>query len=237
MKTKVLTTGILGILLVFSLIFTACPTEADDDDEGETTTPVNITLESGQTGLTLISAVQGNSSGVITVTLGGTITPAGDFVANFSPGGGGKVTGNYAYVNLDLGDAIDWAAIASNVVAVRQENEALRYYTKASEATDAAANLLGEEPTKPVFKDGGTGSGEPNIYIPAKPAKPLKWKAMDPGADKDDWRFIVSSTASPKTITVDITTWGTVNATASAPASGVPVATIIIDYSALTINP
>jgi hypothetical protein len=228
MKTKRLPMGILGTLLVFSLIVTACPTESDNntivEDDVETFADVSgdFPLIAGQAGLTLVSAQKSNKTGIITITMGGTINKPSDFETLFSPGQPERPAGNYAYVSFSLASVI--MPNAAKVIAIRQENDALRYYT-------GSASLLTELPTAPAF-----GNVEPNIYVPAQ-GTPLKWKANDVGAftlsDAANCQFIVSSTASPKTVKIDITTWSA--NTTGATKTG-DVATVILDYSALTIN-
>jgi hypothetical protein len=120
--------------------------------------------------------------------------------------------------------------VADEVIAIRQDNDALRYYAN----TDTAAgNLLATEPSAPIF-----AGAEPNIYVPDAPAMPLKWKA-NASNDFDEnaagnCPFIVSSAASPKVITIDLTTWSA--NTFGATKTG-DVATVIVNYDGLTITP
>jgi hypothetical protein len=240
MKTNILTTGILGMMLVFGLIFTACPTEADDDDDdtngnettkepAETFTDVAgaFPLAEGQTGLTLVSAQKSDKTGIITIKLGGSIGQPTDFEDNFSPGGAGKPEGSYAYVSFSLVSLLE--PINDKVIAIRQENDALRYYANSD---PEAGNLLAEPPEKPVF-----GGEEPNIYVPASPDMPVKWKANAAGTFDEDTAansmFIVSDAASPRIITIGITTWSANEDNATKTGD---VATIILDYSALEIT-
>jgi hypothetical protein len=254
MKAKTLRLGILGIVLVFSLIFTACPTNGGGDEEDvateedkapeedvtpeedktpeeDTETFVNVaadfSLSAGQAGLTLISAQKSSKTGIVTINLGGTISSPSDFVTLFSPGGAEKVAGNYAYVSFSLASVL--MPVKDQVIAIRQENDAFRYY---SNSDPGSGNLLAEQPAKPVF-----GGAEPNIYIPASPAVPLKWKANAANAftqnDAENCQFIVSSVASPKTITLGISTW---SANEDSAVKTGDVALIIVDYTALTIN-
>ncbi|MDR1210755.1 MAG: hypothetical protein LBK40_00840, partial [Spirochaetaceae bacterium] len=123
MKKKTLMMGILGILLVFSLTFTACSSGGDDSNTSNVS--ADFTPTALQSGLTL-SAQKNNDTGVITVTLRGTISQPGDFEAQFSPGGPDKPAGNYAYVNFSLASVI--MPVADEVIAIRQDNDALRYY-------------------------------------------------------------------------------------------------------------
>jgi hypothetical protein len=236
MKTRIVTSGILGITLVFSLLFTACPTDPDDNKAGkedvvkedpETFIDVSgdFPLAAGQTGLNLVSARKSNKTGEITITLGGAITQAADFVALFSPGGSQIPTGNYTYVSFSLVSVL--ASISDQVIAIRQENDALRYYT-----TPGSPSLLQTEPMAPIF-----AGVEPNIYVPESPAMPLKWKAnaanVFDGDAAAEMQFIVSSTASPKTIRIDITTWSA-NQVGAGKTGDVP--TIIVDYTGLNIR-
>jgi hypothetical protein len=142
--------------------FTACST-GGDDDSNTSNVSADFTPSTLQTGL-ILSAQKNNSSGVITVTLRGTISQPADFEAQFSPGGPEKPAGNYAYVNFSLASVI--MPVAAEVIAIRQANDALRYYAN----TDTGAgNLLAAEPAAPVF-----AGAEPNIYVPAAPAMSLK---------------------------------------------------------------
>ncbi|MDR2177000.1 MAG: hypothetical protein LBP20_03030 [Treponema sp.] len=237
MKTKILTTGILGILLVFSLILTACPTEADDDPpttpsvtppaETFTNVTANFPLADGLDDLTIV-AWKSDKTGVIAITLSGSVSQEDNsgFNNTFGTGSPNKLVGNYASVSVSLASLLE--PVSDQVIAIRQENDALRYYQGLTDG----GGLLGSAPPTPVFE-----GALPNIYIPEQgQGTPVKWKAYDEGAWEDtedgDFSFLVSDAASPKTVRFDITTWSANEEDATKTGN---VATIIIDYSAVTI--
>jgi hypothetical protein len=234
MKTKILTTGILGMMLVFSLIFTACPTDpgglppdTQTEEVPETFTNVaeDFPLAEGLEEVTVVSARKSDKTGIITIELGGSVSQEDDssFNDTFGTGSEDKPEGGYASVIISLASLLE--PISDQVIAIRQENDALRYYQGLTEG----GGLLDTLPESPVF-----GDALPNIYIPEQ-GMPVKWKAYDENAwaDDRDFSFLVSSAASPKTVTIGITTWSVNEDEATKTGD---VATIIFDYSALTVE-
>jgi hypothetical protein len=180
---------------------------------------IDTTAEVNPPKLELISAEKDLKTGNITVKVGGTITDKftawalGDQCWGSDheiPGPEGPKTGYWSWGTFD---GILSSAIQTNGGSIKQTNLALRYY----QGKDV---LLDKEPTEAVAA--GTG-----LYADA--TKAIKWKSY---TTTDSYLSVLFwSGASPKTATLVIDPGKDSNQVDP------PAYTVIVDWSALTINP
>jgi hypothetical protein len=233
MKKKFLI-GLIALLSV-SLFFLGCPTEGDDDPPPAAEPTINVTddypLAAGQSNDLTVTALQGQTTGTVFITV---TTPENPLTGQNDLSGGGSIwdpKGSNAPAGKWTGIAFDFSTVftnaSTNYYAVRQENQALRYYKGYGDIiTDAP-------PSAPV------AITTRNIYI-TDDATPVKWKLYN----KNDFNdgiidLILWSNAASRTITLTIADYGTDNTIyTSGPvtSSSTHVARIVIDYSGVTIQ-
>jgi hypothetical protein len=232
MKSKLNMTGILGVLLVFILIFTGC-SNGTTDDEVETFTNVSADypLTTGQSTLTL-TAKKSDTTGIIYLTVSGTVTAANTSQTAWTNNWNekGNITGNFAAVSVDFKGVFTDANVAK-ILAIRSESQALRYCTDWV-AQNGHQGLLPLPPT--VAYHWGA-----NLWIPADSSQlPVRWKAYGIGEipANDNLIILIWDGASPKTSKLEVTSWTSFNGDIAEGKIG-DIATIVFDYSAVTFTP
>jgi hypothetical protein len=243
MKNRSLIFGIV-VLVCSALVFSGCEQEADDDGGGAFTdiTADNLYLKTDSSkingysnSLTIDSVIRDNSTGVVTITLSGTIVDVratgGDYSIsdtssdafwqeNYNYDGTFiPAPGNYGAFVFD-GAFPDDAATASKTLAVKTTNDALRYY---KDATNNANTAL----EKPVTQNPGS------IYIPESSAA-TRWRLWSTGAiPNSDWLSVLLwSGADPKRIELEIQEF----ASYSVDSTYTVLSKIVIDYSKVTFS-
>jgi hypothetical protein len=193
------------------------------------TTTNNATNVSNPAGIELVSAEKDLKTGGITVKVGGKVD------GGFSPwaktniwvtDGDGKPAGNWSWAVID--NLLSEDALKANTV-IKQTNQALRYYAGAND-------ILTVEPSPANPPTNASGS----IYIDATKAYKLRKYAnangaadiTPSGATPAGFGVLFWSGASPKTATIEIKP-----ATQQGQTVAPPAYTVIVDWSALTINP
>jgi hypothetical protein len=234
MKKKFLI-GLIALLSV-SLFFLGCPTEADDDEEVKTSVPA-FALTSGQPGLSLTFA-QGDDPGVYTLTVTGTVAPANVSDAGWIGTWGTKptsVTGNFAAVSINF-NAVFTAENVAKILGIRNESQALRYYTGYNGSSVGNFALLTEEPSNPIEH----GDLRSTIYIPTDTATPVRWAAYAAGKipENDNMQVLIWSGTTSKTSKFEFSSWTSINSETHLAQTTIDddIATIIVDYSGVTIG-
>jgi hypothetical protein len=183
-------------------------------------------------GLTLLTAAK-DAAGVVTIKLTGSL--AAKYKAAVS---GGNVTPVDGFTATDWGTPVQAAngtyagmyitgAVSSNGwqnAAIKQFNQALRFYTGHQDLT------LAEAPANPLKDDAGAS----NIYVPVAtdPAAwpiTIKWKLHQSLASTTTLSFLLWSGAPVKTVTFVVEQYNEAGTTKSG-----DIATIIVDYSGVT---
>jgi hypothetical protein len=159
-----------------------------------------------------------------TTTWGDGSTDGG--VSSFAP-----VRGRYAAANIK--GMLEDAGLPSKVLAIKNTNQALRFYT-------GAPALLTGRPVHPVTADTGNGN---TTWIPDTAAEsPVRWRLYGQGAIVAGdvlgiliWDGGTDTTYNPKTATLEIESY-TANSDAAAAAgpTGDVDITVIVDYSGVT---
>ncbi|MDR1306690.1 MAG: hypothetical protein LBK74_03855 [Treponema sp.] len=233
MKSKLNMTGILGVLLIFILIFTGCSNGTTDDELVATFTDVyaDYPLTSGQSGLTL-TAKKSDTTGIIYLTISGTVAAADTSQTAWTNNWNkkGNISGKFAAVSVDFNGVFTTANVAK-ILAIRSESQALRYCTDWVEE-DGHQGLLSSAPT--VAYHWGA-----NMWIPSNPSQlPVRWKAYEAGLipANDSLLILIWDGASPKTSKLEVTSWTSFNGDIAKDKTG-DIATIVFDYSAVTFTP
>jgi hypothetical protein len=241
MKRKLFSLAIL--VMVLSLAFIGCSSSSDDDDgpppNEETFTnvttsyPREIVTDLSSSSLTIASAQKSDTSGIVYITLGGEVetdfqyittigsTPTGEWdnlwgdpaVASFNP-----LAGKYGtFVFKPFTSITD---VNTLNIAIKQTNDALRYYT------DLAS--LEAAPLTVPFE----GSGPGGVYIPSSSDTATRWKKYDPYTTASIFEVLLWSGAANKTITLEIQSF--IGSPADPAVEGTDytvLGTIVIDYS------
>jgi hypothetical protein len=229
----------LIVLLSVSLFFWGCSTDDEEEETGETFTDVTDQYDLVGTVSSIPTIGNGNNlditasksdlNGIVYITVTGTLTGTSDFGSShglWGPKRENAPAGKWADFGLDL-NAIFTSEVTNKILALRSSNQAFRYYKGAS-------NLLAQEPTGPLVILGDPN--KPIIYIPALPTEmPVKWRLYNTNTFSSDklFAFILWSSANPKTITLEVAEYATYVDNA---AKSADVATIVIDYSGVTIE-
>ncbi|MDR1929306.1 MAG: hypothetical protein LBQ44_01630 [Treponema sp.] len=226
MKNKLFAMGISGVMLVFILAFAACGNGTTDSETTETFANVidQYPLSSGQGGLTL-TARKSDTTGIIYLTVSGTVTAANTADTAWTDIwlSKGNITGEFAAVSIDL-KGVFTAANVANILAIRSESQALRYYTGMSP-------LLSEKPTAPV-------EFGPTTWIPSDTSQlPVRWKAYAANSipANDNLTLLIWENASPKSSKLEVTSWTNIANDVATGKTG-DIATIIFDYSGVSIE-
>jgi hypothetical protein len=206
-----------------------------------------------ESGLT-ISAVK-NAAGAVTIRLGGTLKPAYVYTADGSTaypttepteGAGSAFEGMEMWIGSTITQTPKPAAgkyaeayigalfkgldLTSKFIAVKQSNQALRFFT----------NMPSSDPrivTTPLTAPKATDA-EGAIYLPSDATvSPVRWRVYGQGAKTvtETFGILIWSGASPKTATFEIT--ARASAASDAAEADTPYrATIVVDYSSVNFG-
>jgi hypothetical protein len=227
MTRKSLLSGLLAVLAAV-LIFTGCDNDTTTPPvETFTNVSADYPLTTGQGGLALTRAEKSNTTGIIYLTVSGTVSAADTSVAGWTGiwGAQENVTGKFSTVSIDF-KGVFTAANVAKILAIRSENQALRYYT------DAATGLLASAPT--VARDSALNT----TWIPSNPSQlPIRWKAYAASTipANDNMTILIWDGASPKTVKLEVTSWAKFTGEVAEEKTG-DIATIVLDYSGVTIQ-
>jgi hypothetical protein len=217
--------------------------KVSDDEEADDDTGSGLRI------LSATKATEGPTTGVVTIKLGGTLVSTYVYDAdgeteyesdptNFA--GQTYWIGNEQYATPLEGKYSNvfiqgfFAEMgADKVIAVKQTNEALRFFTqyKKSDNTAPAASTNPATFTVPKSDEAEL----PTCVPPDTTVSAFRWKVWDStdGITADGIHgFLISDTAAPQTATFLIQEWSEF-ATAGEPVTNGYTATIIVDYSAV----
>jgi hypothetical protein len=260
MKNKLNLLGILGVLLVFMLFASGCSNPSTDEGDPPSTPLWNylgadsFALSGGQRDLTL-KAVQASGTGLIRLTVTGTVTGTQNFkdayfdeetsifdVSGFDdisigdttwlglwnePGPDVPREGKFATITIDF-NSVFTAENESKILGIKQKNQALRYY-EGWINNPKHSGLLEAEPTKPRRQD-------PTLWIPERTAQlPVRWKAYSNIPAGTSLSLLIWENADSKVINIEVTSWQNLGSD-TAEDKNEDIATIVLDYSGVVFK-
>jgi hypothetical protein len=219
---------------------------------GETSTATAYTLKDTHTGESAdgsglsIAYQRKGASNKVYIKLGGTVEPSYTYKAEPNTGTNGATkndvaganwNGDDAWYGEDEEDDLDppdgvYAGVylcglipaGSTNTAIRQENQALRFYT-----SWWSSNQLDTLPTGPKAAD-------PSVYIPSVASEtPVRWRVYGgPFSADDTLGFLMQSNAAEKQFKIDVDQYDA--ATDGASKTG-DIIEVVVDYSAVHFTP